>query len=154
MKVIKTEINLDSNKIKGNINLSQERKIDSKNSSKIKIEGVKNKSKNNTLDKYILNSKFLKINKISRNINKEFKETTNTINVTNTSIIKESLEIQKTHKQSNLKNSFLNKFNKDDNKHNNNIKTYKSINNKIKVIKRRKQNLILVKVIIIIVNIY
>ena len=138
MKIIKTEINLDSNKIKGNINLSQERKIDSKNSSKIKIEGVKNKSKNNTLDKYILNSKLLKINKISRNINKEFKETTNTINVTNTSIIKESLEIQKTHKQSNLKNSFLNKFNKDDNKNNNNIKTYKAINNKDKSNKTKK----------------
>ena len=138
MKIIKTEINLDSNKIKGNINLSQERKIDSKNSSKIKIEGVKNKSKNNTLDKYILNSKLLKINKISRNINKEFKETTNTINVTNTSIIKESLEIQKTQKQSNLKNSFLNKFNKDDNKNNNNIKTYKAINNKDKSNKTKK----------------
>ena len=138
MKVIKTEINLDSNKIKGNINLSQERKIDSKNSSKIKIEGVKNKSKNNTLDKYILNSKLLKINKISRNINKEFKETTNTINVTNNSIIKESLEIQKTQKQSNLKNSFLNKFNKDDNKNNNNIKTYKAINNKDKSNKTKK----------------
>ena len=138
MKVIKTEINLDSNKIKGNINLSQERKIDSKNSSKIKIEGVKNKSKNNTLDKYILNSKLLKINKISRNINKEFKETTNTINATNNSIIKESLEIQKTQKQSNLKNSFLNKFNKDDNKNNNNIKTYKAINNKDKSNKTKK----------------
>ena len=138
MKVIKTEINLDSNKIKGNINLSQERKIDSKNSSKIKIEGVKNKSKNNTLDKYILNSKLLKINKISRNINKEFKETTNTINATNTSIIKESLEIQKTQKQSNLQNSFLNKFNKDDNKINNNIKTYKAINNKDKSNKTKK----------------
>ena len=138
MKVIKTEINLDSNKIKGNINLSQERKIDSKNTSKIKIEGVKNKSKNNTLDKYILNSKLLKINKISRNINKEFKETTNTINVTNNSIIKESLEIQKTQKQSNLKNSFLNKFNKDDNKNNNNIKTYKAINNKDKSNKTKK----------------
>ena len=138
MKIIKTEINLDSNTIKGNINLSQERKIDSKNSSKIKIEGVKNKSKNNTLDKYILNSKLLKINKISRNINKEFKETTNTINVTNTSIIKESLEIQKTQKQSNLKNSFLNKFNKDDNKNNNNIKTYKAINNKDKSNKTKK----------------
>ena len=138
MKIIKTEINLDSNKIKGNINLSQERKIDSKNSSKIKIEGVKNKSKNNTLDKYILNSKLLKINKISRNINKEFKETTNTINVTNNSIIKESLEIQKTQKQSNLKNSFLNKFNKDDNKINNNIKTYKAINNKDKSNKTKK----------------
>ena len=138
MKIIKTEINLDRNKIKGNINLSQERKIDSKNSSKIKIEGVKNKSKNNTLDKYILNSKLLKINKISRNINKEFKETTNTINVTNTSIIKESLEIQKTQKQSNLKNSFLNKFNKDDNKNNNNIKTYKAINNKDKSNKTKK----------------
>ena len=138
MKIIKTEINLDSNKIKGNINLSQERKIDSKNSSKIKIEGVKNKSKNNTLDKYILNSKLLKINKISRNINKEFKETTNTINVTNNSIIKESLEIQKTQKQSNLKNSFLNKFNKDDNKNNNNIKTYKAINNKDKSNKTKK----------------
>ena len=138
MKIIKTEINLDSNKIKGNINLSQERKIDSKNSSKIKIEGVKNKSKNNTLDKYILNSKLLKINKISRNINKEFKETTNTINVTNTSIIKESLEIQKTQKQSNLQNSFLNKFNKDDNKNNNNIKTYKAINNKDKSNKTKK----------------
>ena len=138
MKVIKTEINLDSNKIKENINLSQERKIDSKNSSKIKIEGVKNKSKNNTLDKYILNSKLLKINKISRNINKEFKETTNTINVTNNSIIKESLEIQKTQKQSNLKNSFLNKFNKDDNKNNNNIKTYKAINNKDKSNKTKK----------------
>ena len=138
MKIIKTEINLDSNKIKGNINLSQERKIDSKNTSKIKIEGVKNKSKNNTLDKYILNSKLLKINKISRNINKEFKETTNTINVTNNSIIKESLEIQKTQKQSNLKNSFLNKFNKDDNKINNNIKTYKAINNKDKSNKTKK----------------
>ena len=138
MKIIKTEINLDSNKIKGNINLSQERKIDSKNTSKIKIEGVKNKSKNNTLDKYILNSKLLKINKISRNINKEFKETTNTINVTNNSIIKESLEIQKTQKQSNLKNSFLNKFNKDDNKNNNNIKTYKAINNKDKSNKTKK----------------
>ena len=138
MKIIKTEINLDSNTIKGNINLSQERKIDSKNSSKIKIEGVKNKSKNNTLDKYILNSKLLKINKISRNINKEFKETTNTINVTNNSIIKESLEIQKTQKQSNLKNSFLNKFNKDDNKINNNIKTYKAINNKDKSNKTKK----------------
>ena len=138
MKIIKTEINLDSNKIKGNINLSQERKIDSKNSSKIKIEGVKNKSKNNTLDKYILNSKLLKINKISRNINKEFKETTNTINATNNSIIKESLEIQKTQKQSNLKNSFLNKFNKDDNKNNNNIKTYKAINNKDKSNKTKK----------------
>ena len=138
MKVIKTEINLDSNTIKGNINLSQERKIDSKNSSKIKIEGVKNKSKNNTLDKYILNSKLLKINKISRNINKEFKETTNTINATNNSIIKESLEIQKTQKQSNLKNSFLNKFNKDDNKNNNNIKTYKAINNKDKSNKTKK----------------
>ena len=138
MKIIKTEINLDSNTIKENINLSQERKIDSKNSSKIKIEGVKNKSKNNTLDKYILNSKLLKINKISRNINKEFKETTNTINVTNTSIIKESLEIQKTQKQSNLKNSFLNKFNKDDNKNNNNIKTYKAINNKDKSNKTKK----------------
>ena len=138
MKIIKTEINLDSNKIKGNINLSQERKIDSKNTSKIKIEGVKNKSKNNTLDKYILNSKLLKINKISRNINKEFKETTNTINATNTSIIKESLEIQKTQKQSNLKNSFLNKFNKDDNKNNNNIKTYKAINNKDKSNKTKK----------------
>ena len=138
MKIIKTEINLDSNKIKGNINLSQERKIDSKNSSKIKIEGVKNKSKNNTLDKYILNSKLLKINKISRNINKEFKETTNTINATNNSIIKESLEIQKTQKQSNLKNSFLNKFNKDDNKINNNIKTYKAINNKDKSNKTKK----------------
>ena len=138
MKIIKTEINLDSNKIKGNINLSQERKIDSKNSSKIKIEGVKNKSKNNTLDKYILNSKLLKINKISRNINKEFKETTNTINVTNNSIIKESLEIQKTQKQSNLQNSFLNKFNKDDNKNNNNIKTYKAINNKDKSNKTKK----------------
>ena len=138
MKIIKTEINLDSNTIKGNINLSQERKIDSKNSSKIKIEGVKNKSKNNTLDKYILNSKLLKINKISRNINKEFKETTNTINVTNNSIIKESLEIQKTQKQSNLKNSFLNKFNKDDNKNNNNIKTYKAINNKDKSNKTKK----------------
>ena len=138
MKVIKTEINLDSNKIKENINLSQDKKIDSKNSSKIKIEGVKNKSKNNTLDKYILNSKLLKINKISRNINKEFKETTNTINVTNTSIIKESLEIQKTQKQSNLKNSFLNKFNKDDNKNNNNIKTYKAINNKDKSNKTKK----------------
>ena len=138
MKIIKTEINLDSNKIKGNINLSQERKIDSKNSSKIKIEGVKNKSKNNTLDKYILNSKLLKINKISRNINKEFKETTNTINATNNSIIKESLEIQKTQKQSNLKNSFLNKFNKDDNKNNNNIKTYKAINNKEKSNKTKK----------------
>ena len=138
MKIIKTEINLDSNKIKGNINLSQERKIDSKNTSKIKIEGVKNKSKNNTLDKYILNSKLLKINKISRNINKEFKETTNTINDTNTSIIKESLEIQKTQKQSNLKNSFLNKFNKDDNKNNNNIKTYKAINNKDKSNKTKK----------------
>ena len=138
MKIIKTEINLDSNTIKGNINLSQERKIDSKNSSKIKIEGVKNKSKNNTLDKYILNSKLLKINKISRNINKEFKETTNTINATNNSIIKESLEIQKTQKQSNLKNSFLNKFNKDDNKINNNIKTYKAINNKDKSNKTKK----------------
>ena len=138
MKVIKTEINLDSNKIKENINLSQDKKIDSKNSSKIKIEGVKNKSKNNTLDKYILNSKLLKINKISRNINKEFKETTNTINVTNNSIIKESLEIQKTQKQSNLKNSFLNKFNKDDNKNNNNIKTYKAINNKDKSNKTKK----------------
>ena len=138
MKIIKTEINLDSNTIKGNINLSQERKIDSKNTSKIKIEGVKNKSKNNTLDKYILNSKLLKINKISRNINKEFKETTNTINVTNNSIIKESLEIQKTQKQSNLKNSFLNKFNKDDNKNNNNIKTYKAINNKDKSNKTKK----------------
>ena len=138
MKIIKTEINLDSNKIKGNINLSQERKIDSKNTSKIKIEGVKNKSKNNTLDKYILNSKLLKINKISRNINKVFKETTNTINATNTSIIKESLEIQKTQKQSNLKNSFLNKFNKDDNKINNNIKTYKAINNKDKSNKTKK----------------
>ena len=138
MKIIKTEINLDSNKIKGNINLSQERKIDSKNTSKIKIEGVKNKSKNNTLDKYILNSKLLKINKISRNINKEFKETTNTINATNNSIIKESLEIQKTQKQSNLKNSFLNKFNKDDNKNNNNIKTYKAINNKDKSNKTKK----------------
>ena len=138
MKIIKTEINLDSNKIKGNINLSQDKKIDSKNSSKIKIEGVKNKSKNNTLDKYILNSKLLKINKISRNINKEFKETTNTINVTNNSIIKESLEIQKTQKQSNLKNSFLNKFNKDDNKNNNNIKTYKAINNKDKSNKTKK----------------
>ena len=138
MKIIKTEINLDSNTIKGNINLSQERKIDSKNSSKIKIEGVKNKSKNNTLDKYILNSKLLKINKISRNINKEFKETTNTINATNNSIIKESLEIQKTQKQSNLKNSFLNKFNKDDNKNNNNIKTYKAINNKDKSNKTKK----------------
>ena len=138
MKIIKTEINLDSNTIKGNINLSQERKIDSKNSSKIKIEGVKNKSKNNTLDKYILNSKLLKINKISRNINKEFKETTNTINATNNSIIKESLEIQKTQKQSNLKNSFLNKFNKDDNKNNNNIKTYKAINNKDKNNKTKK----------------
>ena len=138
MKIIKTEINLDSNTIKGNINLSQERKTDSKNSSKIKIEGVKNKSKNNTLDKYILNSKLLKINKISRNINKEFKETTNTINVTNTSIIKESLEIQKTQKQSNLQNSFLNKFNKDDNKINNNIKTYKAINNKDKSNKTKK----------------
>ena len=138
MKVIKTEINLDSNTIKGNINLSQERKIDSKNTSKIKIEGVKNKSKNNTLDKYILNSKLLKINKISRNINKEFKETTNTINATNNSIIKESLEIQKTQKQSNLKNSFLNKFNKDDNKNNNNIKTYKAINNKDKSNKTKK----------------
>ena len=138
MKIIKTEINLDSNTIKGNINLSQERKIDSKNSSKIKIEGVKNKSKNNTLDKYILNSKLLKINKISRNINKEFKETTNTINATNNSIIKESLEIQKTQKQSNLQNSFLNKFNKDDNKNNNNIKTYKAINNKDKSNKTKK----------------
>ena len=138
MKIIKTEINLDSNTIKGNINLSQERKIDSKNTSKIKIEGVKNKSKNNTLDKYILNSKLLKINKISRNINKVFKETTNTINVTNNSIIKESLEIQKTQKQSNLKNSFLNKFNKDDNKNNNNIKTYKAINNKDKSNKTKK----------------
>ena len=138
MKVIKTEINLDSNKIKENINLSQDKKIDSKNSSKIKIEGVKNKSKNNTLDKYILNSKLLKINKISRNINKEFKETTNTINATNNSIIKESLEIQKTQKQSNLKNSFLNKFNKDDNKINNNIKTYKAINNKDKSNKTKK----------------
>ena len=138
MKVIKTEINLDSNKIKENINLSQDKKIDSKNSSKIKIEGVKNKSKNNTLDKYILNSKLLKINKISRNINKEFKETTNTINATNNSIIKESLEIQKTQKQSNLKNSFLNKFNKDDNKNNNNIKTYKAINNKDKNNKTKK----------------
>ena len=138
MKIIKTEINLDSNKIKGNINLSQDKKIDSKNSSKIKIEGVKNKSKNNTLDKYILNSKLLKINKISRNINKEFKETTNTINATNNSIIKESLEIQKTQKQSNLKNSFLNKFNKDDNKINNNIKTYKAINNKDKSNKTKK----------------
>ena len=138
MKIIKTEINLDSNTIKGNINLSQHRKIDSKNTSKIKIEGVKNKSKNNTLDKYILNSKLLKINKISRNINKEFKETTNTINVTNNSIIKESLEIQKTQKQSNLKNSFLNKFNKDDNKNNNNIKTYKAINNKDKSNKTKK----------------
>ena len=138
MKIIKTEINLDSNKNKENINLSQERKIDSKNTSKIKIEGVKNKSKNNTLDKYILNSKLLKINKISRNINKEFKETTNTINATNNSIIKESLEIQKTQKQSNLKNSFLNKFNKDDNKNNNNIKTYKAINNKDKSNKTKK----------------
>ena len=138
MKIIKTEINLDSNTIKGNINLSQERKIDSKNTSKIKIEGVKNKSKNNTLDKYILNSKLLKINKISRNINKEFKETTNAINATNNSIIKESLEIQKTQKQSNLKNSFLNKFNKDDNKINNNIKTYKAINNKDKSNKTKK----------------
>ena len=138
MKIIKTEINLNSNTIKGNINLSQKRKIDSKNSSKIKIEGVKNKSKNNTLDKYILNSKLLKINKISRNINKEFKETTNTINVTNNSIIKESLEIQKTQKQSNLQNSFLNKFNKDDNKNNNNIKTYKAINNKDKSNKTKK----------------
>ena len=138
MKIIKTEINLDSNKIKGNINLSQERKIDSKNTSKIKIEGVKNKSKNNTLDKYILNSKLLKINKISRNINKEFKETSNTINVTNNSFFKESLEIQKTQKQSNLKNSFLNKFNKDDNKNNNNIKTYKAINNKDKSNKTKK----------------
>ena len=138
MKIIKTEINLDSNKIKENINLSQDKKIDSKNSSKIKIEGVKNKSKNNTLDKYILNSKLLKINKISRNINKEFKETTNTINATNNSIIKESLEIQKTQKQSNLNNSFLNKFNKDDNKNNNNIKTYKAINNKDKSNKTKK----------------
>ena len=138
MKIIKTEINLDSNKIKGNKNITQERKKEQKNTSKIKIEGVKNKSKNNTLDKYILNSKLLKINKISRNINKEFKETTNTINVTNNSIIKESLEIQKTQKQSNLKNSFLNKFNKDDNKINNNIKTYKAINNKDKNNKTKK----------------
>ena len=131
MKVIKTEINLDSSKIKENINSSSDKKDDLKNSAKKKIEKVKNKAKNNTLDKYILNSRLLKINKISRNKNKEFKETINTINNTNNSNIKESLETQKTQRQSNLKNIFLNKYNKDekDNKNNNNIKTYKAINN-------------------------
>ena len=131
MKVIKTEINLDNNKIKENINLSSDKKAYSKNFIKNKIKIEKNKTKNNTLDKYILNSRLLQIKKISRNTNKEFKETTNTINNINISNIKEPFETQKTQKQINLKNNFLNKYNKNDkeNKNNNNIKIYKVINN-------------------------
>ena len=149
MKSIKTEINLEKDEIKenkedkkdkNNIKISPDKKTISKNSSKKSIKSPKNKNqiKNNTLDKYAINSRLLKINKISRNniskelkSNKENNNTINAINTTNDSIIKEPFEKQKTQNLSKLRNFFLNKYNKDetDTKYNNNIKTYKTINN-------------------------
>ena len=93
--------------------------------------GSNNKEKNNTLDNYLLNSRLLKINKISRNkINKEFKSNKghiNTIHSKDNNITKNALKTQNISK---LNNIFLNKYNKGEinNKFNNNIKTYRAIN--------------------------
>ena len=134
MKETKTEINLEKNESKRNNTISMDIKVDPKNSAKKNIRDSNNKAKNNTLDKYLLNSRLLKLNKISRNkINKEFKSNKGHINAIyskDNNITKNPLKTHNTQNISKLNNIFLNKYNKDkiDNKFNNNIKTYKAIN--------------------------
>ena len=124
-----------NNEIKTDLNNKEDN--DNKNNKSISEKSIKlvnKKEKNNTLDKYLLNSRILKTNNFSRNDNKKYgNQTTNkaginginnlTYNKTNNNI-----NIEERHKNfCKLRALFLNKNNKNENE-NMNIKTIKMSN--------------------------
>ena len=154
MKTMKTESNISIDDKYNKMNKSYLYKKMTPNKSKKELKSNTKKEKNNTFDKYLTNSKLLKINKISRNkLNNDLIKKKETLNTTH-SITDNNNSEQKTNnnnyhspKFSKLRNFFLNKYNRNEfENRNNNITTIKTINNneinsnKGEINKKQKQN--------------
>ena len=132
MKTMKTESNISIDNKYNKMNKSYIDKKLNPNKSKKELKTKNKKIKNNTFDKYLINSKLLKINKISRNkLNNDLNKNKETLNTTHTIAdnrnSEQNLNIH-SPKFSKLRNLFLNKYNRNEFK-NNTIKIIKTINN-------------------------